>query len=273
MRLPLFIALWLGLVGGHLHAVTLTAPPQVAVEKGAATITWQTDVECGTRLNYGPKPDALTQRIEGEVSTTHSVRITGLQPGATYYFAVGSAKTRLATSSFTTSTSPSRTGAVTTSTSPSTQPPGPEPTPKPEPGLLAKVLKLLVPDEPAPQPRPKPKPAPSITTTTQAPPTRATWGNLPALQDHFDRHGGDFGATSPDDYAAKAWLFRERARASSLPMKLDTDGTTRMWDGKTGSFAAYNRNGTTKTYFKPGNPSYWQRQPGRSIGPDQLPFR
>jgi pyocin large subunit-like protein len=50
------------------------------------------------------------------------------------------------------------------------------------------------------------------------------------------------------------------------PAKLDdADGTLRVWDPKTGAFAAYNRDRTAKTYFKPGNPDYFARQPGRPI--------
>ena len=48
-------------------------------------------------------------------------------------------------------------------------------------------------------------------------------------------------------------------------MKLDTDGTVRVFDPKTGAFASFNRDGTAKTYFRPGNSGYWQRQPGRPI--------
>jgi hypothetical protein len=97
-----------------------------------------------------------------------------------------------------------------------------------------------------------------------APPTSATWGYMASLQDHFDRHGADFSATSPDDYAAKAWAFRERAVQQRLPMKLDGD-TVRVMDLRSREFAAFNSNGTTKTYFRPRDASYWGRQPGTLI--------
>ena len=248
----------LALQCGSLHAVTLTTPPQVAAGKDFATVVWKTDVECGSRLNYGKTPEALNQRSDGKVSAEHSVTIGSLEPGTTYYFAVGSARQRLATGSFTTSAS----------NVPSTAPAQTAPA-KPPTGILPRLLsKIGMGDsEPARPPATK-QPPPQ-----KAPPTRATWANLPSLQDHYERHGRDFNATSPDDYAAKAWLFREQARASAWPMKLDADGTIRVWDGKTGSFAAYNRDGTTKTFFKPGNPGYWQRQPGRPITPSQLSFK
>jgi pyocin large subunit-like protein len=87
---------------------------------------------------------------------------------------------------------------------------------------------------------------------------------MASLQDHFDRHGADFKATSPDDYAAKAWIFREQAVAQKLPMKLD-GATVRVMNLRTLAFGAYNRDGTTKTYFRPRDASYWDRQPGEPI--------
>ncbi len=48
-------------------------------------------------------------------------------------------------------------------------------------------------------------------------------------------------------------------------MKQDTDGTVCVFDPKSFAFVAYNRDGTTNTYFRPNNPIYWQRQPGRLI--------
>ena len=56
-------------------------------------------------------------------------------------------------------------------------------------------------------------------------------------------------------------------------MKLDTtDGTLRVFDPATRAFAAYNDAGKTKTFFKPDNPTYWQRQPGRVVKSADLRF-
>lgn len=101
----------------------------------------------------------------------------------------------------------------------------------------------------------------------RAPPTKETWGNLPSLRDHFERHGGDFKAKDPDDYARMAWEFLQRARAEGLPMKQDSDGVLRVFDPKSRAFAAYNRDGTTKTFFKPNSRDYFDRQPGEVIKP------
>lgn len=92
-----------------------------------------------------------------------------------------------------------------------------------------------------------------------------TWANPASLPDHFARHGSDFGARNPDAYARMATEFLRRARAEGLPAKLDNRGTLRIYDPRTGAFGAYNKDGTTKTFFMPRDASYFDRQPGRRI--------
>jgi hypothetical protein len=230
-------------VFSNAHAVTLTDGPATTPTDRGVIITWKTDVESGSRVNYGTRPDFLDKRADGGVSAVHTVTIEGLEPGTVYHYAVGSARQRLASGTFTT------TGK----------------------GASRPLPKLN--DSPVPNKSPpvtsKPVPVP-----LKAPPTKATWGNLYSLRDHYERHGADFQSKSPDDYAAKAWQFLQRAKMEALPIKYDeVDGTIRVWDGKTRSFAAYNRDGTTKTFFKPESPTYWSRQPGRPIKPSQLPFK
>jgi hypothetical protein len=109
--------------------------------------------------------------------------------------------------------------------------------------------------------------APSAPSTSKLtpPPTRKIWGNPATLPDHFARHGADFHAKNADDYARMSWDFLQRAKAEGLPAKVDDEGVLRVFDPDTGAFAAYNRNGTTKTFFKPGSPDYFARQPGKSV--------
>ena len=92
-----------------------------------------------------------------------------------------------------------------------------------------------------------------------------TWGNPASLPDHFARHGRDFGARNADDYALMANQFLHRANVEPYQAKVDNRGVLRIYDPRTGSFGAYNSNGTTKTFFKPGRPDDFDRQPGRSI--------
>ena len=92
-----------------------------------------------------------------------------------------------------------------------------------------------------------------------------TWANPASLPDHFARHGSDFGARKAEDYARLAAEFLRQGRVKGYPAKLDDRGTLRVYDPHTGTFGAYNRNGTTKTFFKPRDASYFDRQPGRRI--------
>ncbi|HVF70652.1 MAG TPA: hypothetical protein VM940_03495 [Chthoniobacterales bacterium] len=114
------------------------------------------------------------------------------------------------------------------------------------------------------------EPAPGATTivppvVNSAPPARITWGSVASLPDHFARHGRDFGAKNAEDYARMAWEFLQQAKAEGFPAKQDEAGVLRVFDPKTGAFAAYNRDGTTKTFFKPGSRDYFGRQPGRNV--------
>jgi hypothetical protein len=92
-----------------------------------------------------------------------------------------------------------------------------------------------------------------------------TWGNPASLPDHFARHGSDFGARNAAEYAGLAVQFLQRARVEGLPAKIDGQGVLRVFDPGSGAFGAYNRDGTTKTFFKPGSRGYFERQPGQLI--------
>ena len=228
---------------GILHAVTVVSGPEVKVEAAQAHISWKTDVVCGTKVSFGKNEKFLADRAEGATGINHTVQLSGREEGTTDFFAFGTARVQLGTGTFTTK----RTKAVIAQ--------GSRETIKPSAPSVAKVSPL-------------PKPGAAL---PPAPSTSATWGNLDSLQDHFERHGADFAASSADDYAAKAWQFLQRAKREGLPMKWDdSDRTLRVWDPRTRSFAAFDNRGKTRTYFKPSNPSYWDRQPGRPVNGAQL---
>lgn len=218
-----------------VRGVEITGGPEVSPGETSAVIRWVTDQECGARVRFGLRPDRLDGRVSGEVSTQHSVTLEKLRPGTIYHYVVGTARVSLATNSFTTR---GASGDVPGDSSgkPQTRPPAASP----------------------------PKP----------PPASVTWGSPRTLPDHFDRHGRDFRAVSAEDYAAQAWLFLVRACADGLPAKEDSEGVVRVFDPQSGVFAAYNRDGTTKTYFKPGRRGYFEDQPGEPVDLRKLkPFR
>jgi len=84
------------------------------------------------------------------------------------------------------------------------------------------------------------------------------------LAGHFRDHGADFAAKSVDDYARQASEFFQRAQRSGLPTKIYADGVILVYDSASTTFGAFNANGTTRTFFKPTSPTYWDRQPGSS---------
>ncbi len=98
--------------------------------------------------------------------------------------------------------------------------------------------------------------------------TKDSWGNLNTLDDHFARHGADFGATSADDYARQAFEFLQQPGTLT---KIDPKtGVIRVYDPATEAFGAYNPTGTTRTFYIPDpakhgyptNLDYWNAQPG-----------
>ncbi len=242
------------------RAVSLLAPPEISPSTdGATTLRWRLDSAAGGRVRYGLAPDRLDQAAADDVNTDHALTLRGLQPGARYFYSIGTAKYPLTTGSFIAGS-----GAPAAKNAPT----APLATPPPRKTTLLQKITGIISKPPAPPTAPRTETIPPVSSKAvvqDAPATRRTWGNIGSLPDHFARHGGDFAAQSQDDYAAQAWRFRERAVAQRLPMKLDTDGTVRVFDPKTRAFASFNRDGTTKTYFRPENPSYWQRQPGSAI--------
>ncbi len=237
---PRLLLVWLLIILGFpALAADIVGAPKVSVALGNTVIvSWKTDVETGTRISYGLAPDALTERAEGGTTAMHEVTLTSLKPGAKYFFAVGTARKKLATGDFTTAGSP-----ATITSPPSSSPAALPPAQPPPKSGLAKIF------------------GPKLV----APPTRETWGNIGSLPDHFARHGADFHARDADDYARMAWEFGQRSKQGEFDTKVDEEGTRRVFDPRTGAFAAYNRDGTTKTYFKPNSRDYFARQPGRMI--------
>ena len=259
--LSLLFAVWF--VRLHCHGSDIIGSPEVsAISPTAVTVRWRTDVPTGSRVYFGREADQLATRADGELSDEHEVTIQNLLPGTQYFFAVATAKKRLATGTFTTSSSratsppsPSTSPAVKGTTVPHSSPGSSDPSPAsnaPVEGRSGFGISSLFGRRTA-------------SALPQAPPARLTWAHPDTLPDHFARHGADFGARDQEEYARMAWELRQRAKGNRLPQKVDDAGVLRIFDPKTGAFGAYNPDGTTKTFFKPGKPGYFDRQPGRLV--------
>lgn len=237
----LFLLLLL-LPSGWLMAVEVVDGPRVEVAGATAIVRWKLDAPAGGTVKFGLSEGALNRSEKSEgVAQEHAVRLDGLKPGVRYFYSVGTARRPLRDGSFTAG-----------------------------PGLGPKVPTPPPAADPAKPPSREDEAATGRSTAQRpsradAPPASRTWANVATLRDHYERHGRDFGAASSEDYAARAWVFLQRAKSDGLPTKIDPEGTLRVWDPRTGAFAAYTRQGLTKTFFKPGSPDYFERQPGRPV--------
>jgi len=89
-----------------------------------------------------------------------------------------------------------------------------------------------------------------------------TWGDPSSLQDHFERHGADFGSRNAEEYAQQAQKFFMRSQQEGFDTTIDRFGVIRTYDPETNTFGSYNMDGTTKTFFRPSwmklmRRSYW----------------
>ena len=86
-------------IGARADVVT-RGPYLQNVSTTAATLRWRTDVDTGSRVWLGTQPDSLALAVTNTALVTdHEVRLTGLAPGARYYYAIGSDKGQLSTGS------------------------------------------------------------------------------------------------------------------------------------------------------------------------------
>ncbi len=82
---------------GFVHAADDTIPPNVSgveIVKNSdtsVTITWSTDEDADSLVNYGLQPDYGIVRIPVPDRTAHEITLDNLEPGRVYYFRVVSA--------------------------------------------------------------------------------------------------------------------------------------------------------------------------------------
>ena len=84
------------------------------------------------------------------------------------------------------------------------------------------------------------------------------------LDDHFEKHGAEFGRITRQDYLRQAQLLRDAPVGGPVLQTVRADGVTTRFDRQTGAFIAFNRNGTIRTFFKPHDGErYYRRQAER----------
>jgi pyocin large subunit-like protein len=89
------------------------------------------------------------------------------------------------------------------------------------------------------------------------------------LDQHFDKHGAEFGRITLQDYLHQAQLLRDTRVGGPVLEAVRPDGVITRFDRQTGAFIAFNRDGVIRTFFKPNDGErYWRRQADRQ-GPDR----
>lgn len=97
------------------------------------------------------------------------------------------------------------------------------------------------------------------------------WGfrSRDRLNEHFQKHGREFGAKDPEDYQALAEKLRDAPTgADVLEVVRPSDGVISRFDKVSGAFLAAEADGTIRTFFKPNDgEAYFRRQARRRPSP------
>jgi pyocin large subunit-like protein len=103
----------------------------------------------------------------------------------------------------------------------------------------------------------------------QAPAARG-WGagvgfaNQHRLDEHYEKHGAEFGRISREDYLHQAQLLRDAKVGDPILEIVRNDGVITRFDRQTGAFIAFDPDGVIRTFFKPNDGErYWRRQAER----------
>jgi hypothetical protein len=81
------------------------------------------------------------------------------------------------------------------------------------------------------------------------------------LDEHFQKHGREFGDVTEDEYLRIAQELRDRPAGGDVPELVRGDGVVSRFDRHTGTFIAFNSNGVIRTCFRPNDGErYFRRQ-------------
>ena len=84
------------------------------------------------------------------------------------------------------------------------------------------------------------------------------------LDEHYAKHGAEFGAISKVEYLRLAQELRDARVGGPILEAWRQDGEFSRFDRRHGYFGAYNRDGTIRTFFIPNDGErYFRRQAAR----------
>ncbi len=86
------------------------------------------------------------------------------------------------------------------------------------------------------------------------------------LEEHFAKHGAEFGGETIEQYLAMAQALRDAPVGGDVEeIVRPSDGVVSRFDRKSGAFMAFDGDGTIRTFFRPNDgESYFRRQAKRS---------
>jgi pyocin large subunit-like protein len=130
----------------------------------------------------------------------------------------------------------------------------------------------VAPPTPAPATQTPVAEAPSAQQSPQtARPSDASRGfrNRARLEEHYQKHGAEFGRVTIEDYLVMAQGLRDAPVGGDvLEAVRPSDGVISRFDRATGAFIAVDRDGTIRTFFKPNDgEAYFRRQANRRPSP------
>lgn len=102
----------------------------------------------------------------------------------------------------------------------------------------------------------------------EAPPgwgTSVGFADQRRLDEHYQKHGAEFGRITKQDYLRQAQLLRDARVGGPILETVRRDGVVTRFDRDTGAFIAFNPSGVIRTFFKPNDGErYYRRQAERA---------
>jgi hypothetical protein len=84
------------------------------------------------------------------------------------------------------------------------------------------------------------------------------------LNEHFEKHGAEFGNVSRAEYLARAQRLRDAPLDRNVIEIVRADGVITRFDRASGAFIAFDRDRTIRTFFRPNDgEAYFRRQARR----------
>ena len=85
-----------------------------------------------------------------------------------------------------------------------------------------------------------------------------------AFEEHYQKHGREFGRISPAEYLERAQDLRDSPAGGSILEAVKPGGIVTRFDRRSGAFGAYNPDRTIRTFFIPvAGERYFRRQASR----------